>query len=255
MYTLENKIVCRAFYLILLIVSFNLNAIAEELSDSISSRIEKISLGAHEIDISTRIGKVTLSGWVSSHKDKEQIIESVRTLDGVDEVVDSIMVDEKSPPQIILDDKKLGDARISEVNAAAESYLHSLALKGSYSLQYELNELGVLIKGELPAGTEKQALLYHIRRSVSTPVQENILVRPWPSDSDLAKRVQAELNIKQGLDLRGINISVTNGVVMLKGKRANHGEADQLAAAVLMVEGVRDVKSDVTFDGSRDDPL
>ena len=229
-------------------------AYGEDLSDKVSAKLETVTIGAHELDISSRRGVVTLNGWVSSSKDKNTVLSTVRAMDGVEEVVDLLQIDEKIHAQINLDDNKLGEARIAEVSAAVENYLQGLTLRGPHSLRYELSDQGVIINGELPAGVEKQALLYQVKRKVSSPIVDNIVVRAWPSDSDLKQKVRYDLSGKQGIDLQGISFSVVNGVVTISGKRQNHLQADQLAAAVLMVEGVRDVKSEVTFGGSRDDP-
>lgn len=246
---------CRGLCIVFIGLSLAGPVYSEELSERVSNRLEEVALGAHDLDISNWKGDVTIAGWVSSEKDRQAILEVVRGMKGVDKVIDSLNVSDTKSPKIILDDKQLVEARIAEVSTAVENYLHGIVLKGPYALQYELTEQGILIKGELPAGIEKQAMLYQVRREVSTPVNENILVRPWPGDVELTQRVRTQLSIKQGLDLKGISFSTLNGVVTLSGKRANHGEADQLAAAALMVEGVRDVKSEVTFDGSREDPL
>lgn len=248
----SSKLIC---YLIFVgLMSATWPSFCEELSEKVSHRLEAESLGAHEIDIYTNRSRVTLSGWVSSEKDRKTIVDSVAEVAGVDEVVDELQVDDKNNPRIILDDNKLGEARIAEVNAAVENYLSSSKLKGSYQLDYELTEQGILIKGELPAGAETQALLYHVKRIVSTPVYAQISVRPWPGDKELEQRVRTQLAVKQGIDLRGILIEARNGIVTLSGHRKNHKQADQIASAVLMVEGVRDIKSNLTFEGSRNDP-
>lgn len=249
------RLIRRASMLLLLAALPQGLALAEDLSDRVSDRLEEVSLGAHELDISNWRDEVKISGWVSSEQDRQTILKTIKGMDGVDKVTESLQVDDAKAPKIILDDKKIIEARISEVNSAAEQYLRSIVLKGPYSLKYEMTEQGVLIRGELPAGTEKQAMLYHIRREVSTPVNEDISVRPWPTDSELTKRIKTELSSKQGLDLKGITVEVDKGVVTLSGKRPNHWEADRIATAALMVEGVRDIKSNLTFDGSRDDPL
>jgi osmotically-inducible protein OsmY len=249
-----QAVLCTTFCCLTVGLSFVESAFSEELSEKVSNQLEDVTLGAHDLDITTRSGDVTIAGWVSSEKDRQTILDTIRSMKGVDKVIDALQVDDAKAPKIIYDDRLVVEARIAEVGAAVESYLQGINLKGHYSLQYELTEQGVLIKGELPAGTEKQAMLYQVRRNVSTPVNENITVRAWPSDNDLMHQVRTQLGVKQGLDLHGISISVYNGVVTLSGKRSNHSEADQLVAAVLMVEGVRDVKSEVTFGGSRSDP-
>jgi osmotically-inducible protein OsmY len=243
-------------YFILLSVSIFLvpATYAEDLSEKVSERLADLQLGPHELDISNWRGEVKLSGYVSSKEDKEAILDAVKSLDGVEEISETLSIQAGSAKPVSLDDKKVGEARLAEVSAAAESYLNGIKVKGSHSLKYEINDQGILIKGELPAGVEKQALVYHIKRQVSTPIQESIVVRPWPSDKELEARVRTALGDRQGLDLKGISITAQEGVVTIAGKKANHHEADQLATAVLMVEGVRDVKSVVTFAGSRDDP-
>lgn len=237
------KAVLVAAKLLILIAFLCSASFAEDLAGKVSSRLEAVELGGHEIDIATDGSDVKLSGWVSSEKDRDAIISAIRSMDGVGKVKDELEINSG----VIMDDRSVLAARVEEVKAAAEKYMLSVKPRGKFNFQFEIDEEGVLIKGSVPPGIEPQALLYNVKREVSTPVREQIYVRPWPSDEELLIRVKSSLKDRQGLNMQGIEISVANGLVTLKGRRATHEEVDQLAAAVLMVEGIREFKSEMVY--------
>lgn len=219
------------------------NCYAEDYSKLVVDRLDGLRLSAHELDITSEGKKVKISGWVSSEEDKQKILQAVDAMQDIREVEDEIDVSSK----FIMDDSQAVSTRLEEVKQAASRYMQRARYKGAYSFSYSLDEEGVLIKGSAPSGTEPEALVYAISREVSTPVRQDIFVRPWPADSVLKERVRAELQDKLGYDLKGVIFLVSDGVVTLRGYKPTHEEIDQLAAAVLMIEGVRDLKSEMTY--------
>ncbi len=221
------------------LVAFTAESFAEDYSKLVAHELEKLDLGAHELDITSSGSKVVLDGWVSSDEDKLKILNFARSVDGVGDIKDQIDVAHK----ITLDDDQAVSSRIQEVKEAVELYMQKSALKGSYVFNYTLDEEGVLIRGSAPPGLKPEILQYSVAREVSTPVRQDIFVRPWPSDSELHQRINDELVKRLGYDLTGVQISVDRGIVTLRGSKPTHEEIDRIATAILMVEGVRDLKN------------
>jgi len=228
------------------------HSFAEDLSDRVSEKLNTLTLDAHSFDISNYHGEVKISGWASSEEDRRAVLDTVRKVKGVDKIEESILI-KKSSSTYSRNDPQT-EHKLESAKLASEKYLNSLKLKGAYDLKYEIDNQGLTISGELPSGTNKEALVENLKDQLNIPVSNRILVRPWPTDSELSEKVRYSLGTKDGINLDGVSISVSNGIVTLSGHRSNHHQADQLATAVLMIEGVRGLDSKVTFDGSRNDP-
>jgi len=52
-----------------------------------------------------------------------------------------------------------------------------------------------------------------------------------------------------GLNTSGLEVTTSSGIVTLRGSRPNFREIDRLLSIALMVEGVREVKSEMTING------
>jgi len=255
--TLSNNIKLLTLFKIVLVISIQFvfvvgYSFAEDLSDRVSEKLNTLTLDAHSFDISNYHGEVKISGWASSEEDRRAILDTVRQVEGVDKVEESILVKKSSSSHSRKDPE--AEEKLNTAKLASEKYLNSLKLKGAYDLKYEIDNQGLTISGELPSGTNKEALVENLKDQLNIPVSNRILVRPWPTDSELSEKVRYSLGTKDGINLDGVSISVSNGIVTLSGHRSNHHQADQLATAVLMIEGVRGLDSKVTFDGSRNDP-
>jgi osmotically-inducible protein OsmY len=217
---------------------------AEDLSKIVVKKLEEVKIGPHELDIST-VGSdhVSISGWVSTEADRQVVLQVLKNMEGVDNIEDDLEVADK----MILNDQDAVSGRMDEVKQEVEKYMQQAKPRGRYLFRYELDEEGVLISGSVPPNIEPEALLYSVGRHVSTPVRQQIVVRPWPKDSELLANVNEELAVKLGLNLVGVSFSVSEGIVTLKGSRPTHNEVDQLVAAVLMVEGVREIRSEMVY--------
>ena len=86
-----------------------------------------------------------------------------------------------------------------------------------------------------------------------TPLEgfQRVIVRSKTilSDDAIAEAVRTALQ-REGLGTRDtIQVSVRNGVVMFKGSQPSFEEIDRILALGLMVDGVRDIRSEMTVQG------
>jgi len=49
--------------------------------------------------------------------------------------------------------------------------------------------------------------------------------------------------------MRDLKVSVQNGVATVEGKLSNRRQVDEVLAAALNIDGVRDVRSEITING------
>jgi osmotically-inducible protein OsmY len=69
------------------------------------------------------------------------------------------------------------------------------------------------------------------------------------TDDEIALRVSDALSRDYPGVADRVTVSVRDGVAYLAGDLRNHREVDEILATALMVDGVKDIKSDVTLKG------
>ena len=70
------------------------------------------------------------------------------------------------------------------------------------------------------------------------------------SDAELEKSIVIAIEAAEGIRMDTVKVSVQDGVATFSGHVKNHREIDRILADALMVEGVQDIRSNVTV-GSR----
>ncbi|RIL05988.1 MAG: hypothetical protein DCC75_11235, partial [Proteobacteria bacterium] len=55
----------------------------------------------------------------------------------------------------------------------------------------------------------------------------------------------AALNAHPEIDISGITVNTRNGVVTISGVRPSHRDRDRILSVALMVEGVREIESEL----------
>lgn len=70
-----------------------------------------------------------------------------------------------------------------------------------------------------------------------------------PNDMQLLRSVKQSLAQQSDIDLAGLGVDVRNGVVYFSGSLNNHRTIDRILSHTLMVNGVRDVESNLKIQG------
>jgi osmotically-inducible protein OsmY len=107
----------------------------------------------------------------------------------------------------------------------------------------------VLLEGEVDSENTRREMVRVTHAAASKPVRDELRVRPAPSDSQIAERVKGALRQDYPQLADRVQVEVRNGVAYLSGNLGSHREVDELLSTALMVEGVTDIKSDITLAG------
>lgn len=215
------------------------------LGRDVRGRVSEIPhLGAHDIAIHHRAGGViTLEGSVASELDRERIEAVARTTPGVSLVRNRLTI--TAPTE--------GMASLAAPASVASDI--RARLRGAPNLHDFNLEISVLagvatLRGEARDEADRRRIEEITR---STPgvmsIENRITTRAPRSDEELVREVQEALARNPEISLRDLNIRADHGVVTFEGARARHAEVDQILSTALMVEGVRDIRSEMTVGG------
>jgi osmotically-inducible protein OsmY len=105
------------------------------------------------------------------------------------------------------------------------------------------------IEGEVDSERSKGRILEAASSATAKRIRDELRIRPGPSDSQIAENVRGALRNDCPQLAGRIQVDVRAGVAYLSGDLRSHREVDELLATALMVEGVTDIKSDITLGG------
>jgi hyperosmotically inducible periplasmic protein len=232
-----------AIYLLLLSGSFAffLNSVLVSSSEASESRIteeiranlEKVALGSHEIQIDDDRGLVTLRGFVTSEADVTRVLQAARSVKGVSRVENELEI----RPSAV-------GRRQSPIAARIRRAFADEPPSGDYSVEIDDTGDAIVLRGE--ARTEEQATrLVRAARGAAEgrPVINEISISQGSTDQDLALRVRNTLEKEAQINLSGIEITASDGIVTFSGTRRESRLIDQILSSALMVEGVKSVRS------------
>lgn len=238
------------FYLALLI-PLTLSACAlrppeiEMLRDA-ESRLdrERQEIGPYTLDMKAEGSKMILSGRVSSEEGREKIEKVVSSAPGVSVVQNDLIVDSEMR----------ASAKLSTTSATAEEVLSRFQrIKGDKPVKARVEMTGgvALLTGTVGSEEERSRFLEAARATSGvTTVVDNLRVPPPLSDDQLAQNVRAALAQENLLSAGDVAIDSKRGTVTVRGDRSSFREVDKLLSVVLMVDGVEDVRSQMTVKGN-----
>lgn len=215
-------------------------AIETPLTRTIKDKVESLGLGPHEITIDEFAGDIIgLSGTVGSDSDRRAVESMAAATPGVKEVRSRLLVSQAA----------LG----GEGSLLAEQVkARILAEPSIYNMQLQVSDRNgnVLLSGRVDNLGDRQKI-ERIARSLPGVVSvENRLTYPAPEpDGQIENRVRQTLASDPSINMQGVELSVRNGVVHLSGSKSNHREIDRILANVLMIDGVKNVRSEVKIGG------
>lgn len=222
------------------------NAIRDRLA-------ETSGLGAHDISIDERAGGIiVLSGNVSSGRDRDTIEKVARKTRGVTEVTNHLVVASSSVAvregsRAFSDDE--AQVRVSEIMERMRS---SSEIR-DYNLRVEVVGDTVTLRGEVGNEQERAAAerIALNTRGVNRVKNEILLAHSTRGDVQISDDVRDVLLKTKDIDLRNVEITTRDGVVTFRGSQSSHRDIDHLLSAALMVDGVRDIRNELTVNGRR----
>lgn len=198
-------------------------------------------LGPHDIDIETHRGFVLLKGSVSSPSDIERVETAVRQTPGVTSVKNELIAQRQPATGATGPSSKLAEAIRTRVAAD-----HSL---GHYDLEILVTGTTAALVGSVVKAEDGAAIARIARGTPGVVTVDNRLTVALPtSDAAVEMNVREALRKAGDVDLAGLDISANDGIVTFAGPRGGHRDIDRILGVALMVEGVRDIKSEMTIE-------
>lgn len=157
-----------------------------------------------------------------------------------------------------------GDQTSAQVRNAVMAELESIPQLGTYDVTLDVRQRKATLSGvvgsdwarsEIQKITERQPGVSSVKnmlvvRSVTEPVgpqtQVRARLRPQMTDEQLSQAVMKALKSESAITTSGLKVDTMNGVVTLRGSQNSFRDIDRILGITLMVDGVRDVQSEMT---------
>ena len=107
----------------------------------------------------------------------------------------------------------------------------------------------IFLRGEVDSEQTRAQLVSVAGRVSGKPVRDEMKLRPAVSDDQIASDLRSALNREYPSLAHRIQVEVRGGVAYLSGDLRNHREVDELLSTALMVNGVKDIQSEITLAG------
>jgi osmotically-inducible protein OsmY len=215
------------------------------LIDRVEEEIRSLPLVAKELSLTAEHGIIAVSGSIPSYDQRTQLLEAIEHVEGVRQVESSVRVN----PELSSNDQQISaSGSISPLKLREfATYLNSLQTTEPHSIAVREQSGTVYLSGVVRnAGTRRT--IEQRARSVfdDRSVRSDITVQTIP---DSTIRTEIERIIKTSLPAGGdqLTVDVSQGVVSISGRVARHEDIDKILSQVLMVHGVEDIRSSVTY--------
>ena len=213
---------------------------SQQIRRDFFKRLEKEQdFGGYNLDLEVIAGVVTARGSVSSAVSKARVSEIAASLKGVSRVINEV-----------------------EVVASAQGATHGISVadliiertrreltKESYSLKVALEGNDIVLKGTVDTLSGSQKIV-QIAQSVApgSLVRNQLIVKEEVlTDNELRSRVLKALALDPQIQVNDLTIRAENGVIHIAGSRPEHRSIDRILSTVIMVDGVKDIKSSVVI--------
>lgn len=206
---------------------------ASQLSNRVRDNLDELKLEAHQITIEDRNRHITLSGSVSSQLDKTRIEIATAHTEGVRSVDNLLRVSSAGAS---------GELATEIRDRIANS--HSIS---DYRITVSTSQDRVTLKGTVRTHPEADEIERIARESAGVrSIDNQLIVWAHPNRSlPLIERVRRSLLREADIDLSTIIITERDGVLTFHGRVTNHIALDRILSHTLMIEGVKDVRSEV----------
>lgn len=211
-----------------------------KLEGNIKDTIESLHLGKHSIETHYRSGKLTVTGYVTSEKERTKVISELTKLHGISSVEDKLTVEPNGSS---------GSDTSVTLRRAVLDGIRGLKGLGVYSIEVRPGPQGIMLMGTAANEADKNRIEGAAKQVLGdTRFESKITVAPQPSKSELANRVLAALKKEDAIDLTGVSVRAEGSTVTISGAKSNHEEIDQILSVANMVDGVKEVKSEMTLN-------
>lgn len=121
---------------------------------------------------------------------------------------------------------------------------------GWYSVSFVSLPDKVVLQGLVDSQTTSARIEEVVRGATLKRIENELKLRPRLEDDQVRKRVADTLREQYPILYERIDVSVENGTARVWGDLRSRRQVDEVLATILMVEGVRDIKSDLSVGGN-----
>ncbi len=139
--------------------------------------------------------------------------------------------------------------RATEETTRIQNALREQVHNRWYNIRVVSEPEQLALQGEVDSDTTRRELLKAAQSVSQRQVQDRLTLRPPIPDQEVKDSIARTLEKEHPKLARELSIEVDDGRAKFHGNVANHRQIDAVLAATLMVDGVRDVESDVTVRG------
>jgi osmotically-inducible protein OsmY len=247
----------RQFFLYVIATLFlTTSSIAQEsarrIADSIVESVRARSIGKYSLEVEVggnafrsselKKGEVRLRGQVNSIENFNTVEEIARKTDGVTSVYNELE---------IIPELKGHELNKIELSGTASSILEKIkTLPGLrlYSLKVYTEGKNIFVQGEVDSRRDKDSIDKILEPYTSEYIVHNTLsFKLEIPDERIRQNIIRALKESRDVNTEGLIITVQKGIATFSGKRKNHREVDQILSIALMVEGVKGIKTEMTY--------
>lgn len=219
-----------------------------ETTTSIKDQIAMLQppIGPHSMDIEYMgRGEVRLSGVVASEDARARAGEVAARTAGVSKVDNDLAVSPsgrryEEPPR--RGERVESQAEVAQIKQA----LRDKVTEGRYVITIESFPESVVIRGTAENLPTKEQI-HRVTSSISRrTVIDYVEVRPFETDAAIKESIERMLESEYPRLIRDLDVRVADGVATIRGDAASRRDVDKVLSSVLMVQGVGDVRSELT---------
>ena len=216
-----------------------------EVNENVRDQIAMLQpqIGSHTIEIDNNgRGRIALEGYVESEEARRRVQQAAEKAEGVTSVENRLSVSTKEQPP-----------RDSEVAQLQEAFRREVPY-GRYNIAVNTHPDKVVLHGTVDSIETKRKIV-EVASSVSKrTVQDELAVAPIKTDAEIEGAIRRALTKEYPNLMKGLEVNVKDGVAMVSGTASSHVDVDKVLAAILNIEGVRDINSQVTVRGRKHAP-
>ena len=224
-----------------ILVPLSAFADSQQIRRDFFKRLEKEQdFGGYNLDLEVIAGVVTARGSVSSAVSKARVSEIAASLKGVSRVINEV--------EVIASSRGATTHGISSADLIVERTRRELT-KENYSLKVALEGKDIVLKGTIDTLSGSQKIV-QIAQSIApgSLVRNQLIVKEEVlTDNELHGRVLKALALDPQIQVNDLTIRAENGVIHIAGSRPEHRSIDRILSTVIMVDGVKDIKSSVVI--------
>jgi osmotically-inducible protein OsmY len=197
------------------------------------------ALGATQIEVSDEDGTVTLTGSVTSYREKRLAEQVVRRVQGVKSVANELMV--RLPPTRVRSD--------TELDEAVRQVLTWNTLIPVDRLEISVADGMVTIAGEVDWYHQKKAIEAAVNPLVGVSgIDNQVRLRPQPLAEEVETKIRQAFHRNADIDADQVHVSVDGGKIILRGVVRSLSEVEAAESAAWAAPGVTEVESHLRSD-------